>query len=323
MPLLSVTDLAVSYGWGADLLRAVDGVSFSVERGETVALVGESGCGKSTLGRAVLRLEQAERGSIAFDGVDLLRQSGSALRRMRPRMQIIFQDPWSSLNPRHTIGDTLETPLKVQGIARAARRPQVDAMLEAVGLSPSAARLYPHEFSGGQRQRIAIARALISRPDLVVCDEPVSALDLSVQAQVLNLLVRLQRARGLSYLFVSHELSVVRHVADRVLVMYLGKVVESAPSEILWQYPLHPYTRALVASVPDPDRRRPPAPLPGELPDPRRPPSGCRFRTRCPLADELCAREEPQLREMGGGHTIACHHPHSASSTHMPLEAYA
>ncbi len=307
MPLLSVVDVAVSYGSGRDRLRAVDGVSFDVGRGETVALVGESGCGKSTLGRAVLRLEPVERGRIDFDGIDLVGQSARALKRLRPRLQIVFQDPWGSLNPRLTVGETLAVPLAVQGIGRAERAERVGAMLAEVGLPLGSDRLYPHEFSGGQRQRVAIARALVSKPDLVVCDEPVSALDLSVQAQILNLLVRLKREFGLAYLFVSHDLAVVRHIADRVLVMYLGRVVESAPSEALWSRPLHPYTRALIEAVPDPARRRPAVPLAGDLPDPRSPPSGCRFRSRCPIATARCAEEDPGVREIEPGHAVACH----------------
>ncbi|MBV5265424.1 ABC transporter ATP-binding protein [Pinisolibacter aquiterrae] len=307
MPLLSVVDLAVSYGSGRDRLRAVDGVSLEVGRGETVALVGESGCGKSTLGRAVLRLEPVERGRIDFDGTDLVGLGAHALKRLRPRLQIVFQDPLGSLNPRLTIGETLAVPLAVQGIGRAERHERVGAMLAEVGLPVGSDRLYPHEFSGGQRQRVAIARALVSKPDLVVCDEPVSALDLSVQAQILNLLVRLKREFGLAYLFVSHDLAVVRHIADRVLVMYLGRVVESAPSEALWSRPLHPYTRALIEAVPDPARRRPAVPLAGDLPDPRNPPSGCRFRSRCPIATARCAEEDPGVREIEPGHAVACH----------------
>jgi peptide/nickel transport system ATP-binding protein len=314
MPLLSVVDVAVSYGSGRDRLRAVDGVSFEVGRGETVALVGESGCGKSTLGRAVLRLEPVERGRIDFDGIDLVGQSARALKRLRPRLQIVFQDPWGSLNPRLTVGETLAVPLAVQGIGRAERAERVGAMLAEVGLPLGSDRLYPHEFSGGQRQRVAIARALVSKPDLVVCDEPVSALDLSVQAQILNLLVRLKREFGLAYLFVSHDLAVVRHIADRVLVMYLGRVVESAPSEALWSRPLHPYTRALIEAVPDPARRRPAVPLAGDLPDPRSPPSGCRFRSRCPIATARCAEEDPGVREIEPGHAVACHLAPTGSS---------
>lgn len=314
MPLLSVVDVAVSYGSGRDRLRAVDGVSFEVGRGETVALVGESGCGKSTLGRAVLRLEPVERGRIDFDGIDLVGQSARALKRLRPRLQIVFQDPWGSLNPRLTVGETLAVPLAVQGIGRAERAERVGAMLAEVGLPLGSDRLYPHEFSGGQRQRVAIARALVSKPDLVVCDEPVSALDLSVQAQILNLLVRLKREFGLAYLFVSHDLAVVRHIADRVLVMYLGRVVESAPSEALWSRPLHPYTRALIEAVPDPARRRPAVPLVGDLPDPRSPPSGCRFRSRCPIATARCAEEDPGVREIEPGHAVACHLAPTGSS---------
>ncbi|WP_407715041.1 ABC transporter ATP-binding protein [Comamonas testosteroni] len=313
MSLLNVSDLQTDFKLPKGVLRAVDGVSFTVERGETVGLVGESGCGKSTLGRSLLRLETPTAGHITLDGQDILPLKGAQLRGLRKRMQMIFQDPFASLNPRHSIGSILETPLQVHGLGdRSQRRRQVEQLLDRVGLPRSALSRYPHEFSGGQRQRLGIARALMLQPDLVVCDEPVSALDLSIQAQILNLLVEMKREFGLSYLFISHDLSVVQYFADRVLVMYLGRIVESADRRSLWSTPRHPYTQALIDAVPDPSRHRQVTPLSGDLPSPQNLPSGCRFHPRCPRASELCLRQEPALTDLGGGHQVACHHPQTS-----------
>ncbi len=316
MSLLRIEDLHTHYRTATGLLRAVDGVTFSVERGESVGLVGESGCGKSTLGKAILRLAPVTSGSVRFDGVDLAGLTDRALAPFRRRMQMIFQDPFGSLNPRHQVGDILAAPLAVHAVGdRSDRRARVARMIEAVGLPADAAGRYPHEFSGGQRQRIGIARALILQPELVICDEPVSALDLSIQAQILNLMVRLKDEFGLSYLFISHDLSVVRFFADRVLVMYLGRIVESAPVEALWRRPLHPYTQALIAAVPDPARRRHAAPLSGDLPSPQDVPSGCRFNPRCPFATERCRSEVPLPRTLAPGHDVACHHAEAIALT--------
>jgi oligopeptide/dipeptide ABC transporter ATP-binding protein len=309
MSLLELRGLAVHYATARGTLRAVDGVDLDIARGETVGLVGESGCGKSTLGKALLGLAPVTAGAVRFDGVDLTALGARARAPFRRRMQMIFQDPFGSLNPRHTIGAILEAPLKVHGLGdRAARRARVAALIVQVGLPPDAVARYPHEFSGGQRQRIGIARALALEPDLIVCDEPVSALDLSIQAQILNLLVDLKRDLGLAYLFISHDLGVVRYFADRVLVMYLGRIVESAPAATLWRRPMHPYTRALIAAVPDPARRRQAAPLAGDLPSPQDVPTGCRFHPRCPFATDLCRTTEPPPRTLEDGHAVACHH---------------
>ena len=309
MPLLSVADLHTHFGTSTDSLRAVDGVSLTVERGESVGLVGESGCGKSTLGKTVLRLVPAISGRIVFDGEDVAQLPAASLGPFRRRAQMIFQDPFGSLNPRHTIESILTAPLVVHGIGdRAERKRRVREMIERVGLPPSSLQRYPHEFSGGQRQRIGIARALILRPEFIVCDEPVSALDLSIQAQILNLLVEMKRDFNLSYLFISHDLSVIRYFTDRVLVMYLGRIVESATGVDLWKRPLHPYTRALIEAIPDPARRRHAAPIGGDLPSPQDVPRGCRFHPRCPLATAICAERDPQLEDHGAGHSAACHH---------------
>jgi oligopeptide/dipeptide ABC transporter ATP-binding protein len=309
MSLLELRGLAVHYATARGTLRAVDGVDLDIARGETVGLVGESGCGKSTLGKALLGLAPVTAGAVRFDGVDLTALGARARAPFRRRMQMIFQDPFGSLNPRHTIGAILEAPLKVHGLGdRAARRARVAALIAQVGLPPDAVARYPHECSGGQRQRIGIARARALEPDLIVCDEPVSALDLSIQAQILNLLVDLKRDLGLAYLFISHDLGVVRYFADRVLVMYLGRIVESAPAATLWRRPMHPYTRALIAAVPDPARRRQAAPLAGDLPSPQDVPTGCRFHPRCPFATDLCRTTEPPPRTLEDGHAVACHH---------------
>ncbi len=309
MTLLSVDGLRAHYDSPGGLLRAVDGVSFSVAAGETVGLVGESGCGKSTLGKALLHLVRPTAGRIVFDGRDVGHLSEHDLRGYRRQVQMVFQDPFGSLNPRKTIGDILATPLAVHGLGdRRGRAARVGEALDRVGLPRDALRRYPHEFSGGQRQRLGIARALILSPRLVICDEPVSALDVSIQAQILNLLAAMKRDLGLSYLFISHDLSVVRYFADRVLVMYLGRIVESGSWATLWARPLHPYTRALIEAVPNPARRRHAAPLGGDLPSARNVPSGCRFHPRCPLATARCAAEEPALRDVGAGQAVACHH---------------
>ena len=309
MPLLSVADLHTHFGTSTGSLRAVDGVSLTVERGESVGLVGESGCGKSTLGKTVLRLVPATSGQVVFDGEDVAQLPAASLGPFRRCAQMIFQDPFGSLNPRHTIESILTAPLVVHGIAdRAERKRRVREMIERVGLPSSSLQRYPHEFSGGQRQRIGIARALILRPEFIVCDEPVSALDLSIQAQILNLLIEMKRDFNLSYLFISHDLSVIRYFTDRVLVMYLGRIVESATGVDLWNRPLHPYTRALIEAIPDPARRRHAAPISGDLPSPQDVPRGCRFHPRCPLATGICAERDPQLENHGAGHLAACHH---------------
>ncbi|MBF2714753.1 oligopeptide/dipeptide ABC transporter ATP-binding protein [Agrobacterium vitis] len=309
MTLLSVRNLSTQYAGARGTVRAVDDVSLEIEAGETVALVGESGCGKSSLGKSLMRLVEPSSGQITFQGGDVTAMSAGDLRAIRRRIQMIFQDPFASLNPRQTIRTILTTPLKVHGIGNSKRRREiVEAIIEQVGLPADSLDRYPHEFSGGQRQRIGIARAIILEPELVVCDEPVSALDLSIQAQILNLLVELKQRLSLSYLFVSHDLSVVRYFSDRVLVMYLGKIVESAPTAELWANPRHPYTRALLAAVPDPARRKQAAPISGDLPSPHNPPSGCRFHTRCPLATDLCREQAPDYQLFGQSHAVACHH---------------
>jgi oligopeptide/dipeptide ABC transporter ATP-binding protein len=294
-------------------LRAVDGVSFSLARGETVGLVGESGCGKTTTGRCILQLERPTSGRIVFEGVNLATRSEEELRTVRRRMQVIFQDPYSSLNPRMTVGQILAEPLKVHGIVpdAKARATRVRELLEQVGLAAQHARRYPHQLSGGQRQRVGIARALAMEPSLIICDEPVSALDVSIQAQIVNLLEDLQSRLGLAYLFIAHDLSVVRHISDRVVVMYLGKVVEIADRQALYEEPLHPYTRALLSAVPIPDPslelHRERTVLRGEVPSPLTPPTGCVFHPRCPIAVDRCSAEIPPLREIKPGHWAACH----------------
>ena len=312
-PLLVVENLVVEYQVDGAIVHAVSGVGFQVARGETLGLVGESGCGKSTLGRALLRLTAARSGRVVFDGKDLTAMRGESLRRMRRHIQMVFQDPIASLNPRRRIGDIIAEPLVIGGVAdRAERERRVHEVMRAVGLDPQAVSArYPHEFSGGQCQRVCIARALVQAPDLLVCDEPVSSLDVSIRAQILNLLEALKARYGLTMLFIAHDLAVVKAISDRVAVMYLGKLCELADSAELFRAPLHPYTAMLIESIPLPDPDLPPAravPV-GEVPSPLAPPSGCRFRTRCPRADAQCAAYEPPMRELAPGRHAACHHP--------------
>jgi peptide/nickel transport system ATP-binding protein len=311
--MLQVDHLVVEFRSGKRRVQAVSDVSFEVRTGETLGLVGESGCGKTTTGRALVQIQPASSGTVRFEGQDLGRLSGRELRRARTRIQMIFQDPISSLNPRRRIRDIVAEPLAIWGTGSASERAQqVRSMLESVGIDPDAAGdRRPQEFSGGQCQRISIARALMAKPALLICDEPVSALDVSVQAQILNLLADLKAEFGLTMVFIAHDLAVVKNVSDRVAVMYLGKLVELAESDTLYHSPAHPYTQALMASIPEPDPEHVSEhePLTGELPSPLDPPSGCRFRTRCPYAQDRCASEEPLLREVAPGHQVACHFP--------------
>jgi peptide/nickel transport system ATP-binding protein len=318
-PLLQVEDLKVHFpirgglfGAPTGHVRAVDGVSFTIAQGETFGLVGESGCGKTTAGNAILRMIRPTAGKVLFEGEDMTAAEGRALFAMRRHMQIIFQDPASSLNPKISIGKSVGEPLFVhEGLRGAVLTARVGDLLETVGLPRAQAGRFPHQFSGGQRQRIVIARALALRPRLVVCDEPVSALDVSVQSQVLNLLNKLQRDLGLAYLFISHDLSVVRHISDRVAVMYLGRIVEMAPTLTLFDQPAHPYTKALIGAIPLPDpaaqRGREKIVVEGEIPSPANPPRGCAFHTRCPLVQDICRAERPALTERSPGHRAACH----------------
>ena len=293
-------------------VRAVDDISFDVHTGETLGLVGESGCGKSTTGRTILQLYRPTSGKVNFDGVDLVKLKGEDLRKMRRKMQMIFQDPYASLNPRMTVGEIVGEPVIVHQVASGKEvQERVQHLLEIVGLDPAFANRFPHEFSGGQRQRIGVARALALQPSFIVCDEPISALDVSIQAQVVNLLEQLQQDFNLTYLFIAHDLSMVRHISDRVAVMYLGIIVELASRDEIYRSPLHPYSQALLSAVPIPDpyaeAQRKRMILQGEVPSPTNPPSGCRFRTRCPIAKPLCAETRPAFRELKPGHFVACH----------------
>ncbi len=299
------------FGRAQPSVRAVDGASFEVKRGETLALVGESGCGKSTLGRLLLRLIDASEGEIAIDGVDILRLSSNDMRQMRARVQMIFQDPYGSLSPRRSVAKIIAEPLEIFGLvqSRKQRRDRVAELMIQVGLSPTFMDRYPRQFSGGQRQRIGIARAIAVDPQFIVADEPVSALDVSVQAQIVNLMQDLQKSRGFSYLFIAHDLSVVRHIADRVAVMYLGRIVEIGPKRRIYDFPSHPYTQALLSAVPEPDpeTRKSRIILKGDVPSPANDPTGCSFHTRCPIAQPICRAERPPLLETASGHLAACH----------------
>ena len=293
-------------------VKAVDGISFDILKGETLGLVGESGCGKSTAGRVILQLYSATAGNVSFKGQDLMSLNKEDLRKQRPHMQMIFQDPQDSLNPRMTVGSIISEPLVEHGKFKGSeRRERVEQLLESVGMNREFTNRYPHEFSGGQRQRIGIARALALSPELIICDEPIAALDVSIQAQVVNLLEDLQEEYGLTYLFISHDLSMIRHIADRVAVMYLGRIVELTDSETLYSTPQHPYTQALLSAVPihDPkqEKKRDRVILTGDVPSPANPPSGCHFSTRCPIAEKRCFEDSPEWREIATGHQVACH----------------
>ena len=320
--LVSVKDMEVYFPVTAGLLiqrkvadvKAVDGVSFSVKRGETLGLVGESGCGKSTTGKAILQLNRPTGGSVEFENTDLTLVKGRSLRQFRRRMQMIFQDPYASLNPRMSVGSIVSEPLTIHGLAKGQRKERVEELLQTVGLNPYFSSRYPHEFSGGQRQRIGIARALAVEPEFIVCDEPVSALDVSIQAQIINLLQDLQEEFGLTYLFIAHDLSVVRHISDRVAVMYLGHIMELTDRDSIFENPLHPYTKALLSAVPIPDpaleRERERIILTGDVPSPLAPPSGCVFHTRCPIVVDECKTETPEWRNVGTSseeHWVWCH----------------
>jgi oligopeptide transport system ATP-binding protein len=316
-PLLKVENLKKHFpitggilGRPVSSVKAVDGVSFTVNKGETLGIVGESGCGKSTTGRMLMRLIDPSEGKVTFEDRELTSLSNSEMRKIRREMQMVFQDPFASLNPRHTVEQILEEPLKVHGMGSAKeRKKRVHELLNIVGLSSYHAKRYPHQFSGGQRQRIGIARALMTKPKLIIADEPVSALDVSIQSQVLNLMQDLQKEFGLTYIFIAHDLGVVRHISDRVGVMYLGKMVELSNSETLYEKPLHPYTQALLSAVPvpDPDFKRETILLQGDIPSPSNPPSGCTFHTRCPHATEICKQKVPEFKEHQPGHYVACH----------------
>ncbi|MBH9966849.1 ABC transporter ATP-binding protein [[Bacillus] enclensis] len=316
-PLLKVENLKKHFpitggilGRPVSSVKAVDGVSFTVNKGETLGIVGESGCGKSTTGRMLMRLIDPSEGKVTFEDRELTSLSNSEMRKIRREIQMVFQDPYASLNPRHTVEKILEEPLKVHGMGSAKeRRERVHELLNIVGLSSYHAKRYPHQFSGGQRQRIGIARALMTKPKLIIADEPVSALDVSIQSQVLNLMQDLQKEFELTYIFIAHDLGVVRHISDRVGVMYLGKMVELSDSENLYEKPLHPYTQALLSAVPipDPDFKRETQLLQGDIPSPSNPPSGCTFHTRCPFATDVCKEKVPEFKEHQPGHYVACH----------------
>ena len=309
-PLLRVEGLTKHFSTKKGLLHAVDNVSFTIDKGRTLGMVGESGCGKSTTGRAILRLIEPTAGNVLFDNIDVRSLDAAKLRRMRTRMQIVFQDPFSSLNPRMTVSQAIEEPIKLHGIITdpQEREERVLELMETVGLAPRLFNTYPHELDGGRRQRIGIARALAVNPDFVVCDEPVSALDVSIQAQILNLMEDLQDELGLTYLFITHDLSVVHHFSDDIAVMYLGKLFEKAPSDELFDHPMHPYTQALLSAIPVPSlhNRKKRIIMKGEITSPINPPKACRFAQRCPYATERCTCEEPELRDYGNGYSVAC-----------------
>lgn len=314
-PILKVNHLKKFFNVGrGKMLKAVNDLSFEIKRGETLGVVGESGCGKTTAGRTILRLYEPTAGEIQYAGIDITSLSASKMKALRREMQMIFQDPYASLNPRMTITDIIGEALDVHGLvkSRAERKLRVERLLDVVGLNPDHATRYPHEFSGGQRQRIGIARALAVDPKFIICDEPISALDVSIQAQVVNLLQELQKKYALTYMFIAHDLSMVKHISDRVAVMYLGKLVELASSDELYANPLHPYTKALLSAIPIPDPEveasRERIVLSGDIPSPIDPPSGCYFRTRCPLAADKCAQAEPEFVEVKPGHWTACHY---------------
>ena len=318
MHLIEVKDLTMYFPVRRGLfsrtvnyVRAVDGVSFHLNEGETLGLVGESGCGKTTVGRCLLRLIEPTAGQVYYRGRDTLKLTRAEMRRLRSELQIIFQDPYSSLNPRMNVSQIISEPLhNYEKLSRSEMKARVDFLMEKVGLLPEQRRRYPHEFSGGQRQRIGIARALAMNPKLIVCDEPVSALDVSIQAQVINLLIQLQEEMGLSFIFIAHDLSVVEHCSDRVAVMYLGRIVEMTTDQKLYQNPQHPYTQALLSAVPipDPATKKKRIVLKGDVPSPLNPPSGCTFHTRCPEHDRICEKSVPEFKDLGDGHWVACHH---------------
>ena len=333
-PLLQVRDLTkhfpitrgIVFQRRVGAVKAVDGVSFDVKRGETVGIVGETGCGKSTTARLLVRLLDPTSGTILFEGADVADRKGAELKALHRKVQMIFQDPYSSLNPRKTVGSIIAEPYAIHGLHTGSgeRRQRVQEMMDRVGLNPEHYNRYPHEFSGGQRQRIGVARAIALEPKMLIADEPVSVLDVSIQAQVLNLLRRLQREMGLTLIFISHDLSVVRHMCDRIAVMYLGKIVELAPNDALYSFPRHPYTGALLSAVPVPDPtggKRERALLSGDVPSPANPPSACRFHTRCPKAQELCSTDEPPLEDKGSGTLAACHFPLTREEVDAQLPA--